>query len=171
MPGCVRLIHYSKKEQEEKIHLVFAGIAECLHRLGIFIVNWFVSFKFWETVRHLDYYLEITKRKPAPGSVGNSNELYTSSKSQHENKKKMLYRGKVAGLLVVSTAVIVRSCLTYFLQRRLKVLNEGYSESYLLFICINDMIILIGYSICLCLIIGALKRLDRLLNDEAFWGG
>ena len=83
----------------------------------------------------------------------------------------MLYRGKVAGLFVVSTAVMVRSCLSYFLQRRLKVLNQGYSASYMILICINDMIILIGYSICLCLIVGALKRLDRLLNDEAFWGG
>lgn len=47
VPGCVRLTHYSKKEEEEKIHLAFAETAECLHRLGIFIVNWFVSFKFW----------------------------------------------------------------------------------------------------------------------------
>ena len=111
----MRLIHYSKREEEEKIHLVFAGIAECLHRLGIFIVNWFVSFKFWETVRHLEYYLEITKNKPAPGSLMTTDELSASSKMQLESQKKLLQRTKIIGLVVVTSAIIARSFLNYFL--------------------------------------------------------
>ena len=43
--------------------IVLASIGSGLHRLGVFAVTWLISFKFWNTICQISFYLENARRR------------------------------------------------------------------------------------------------------------
>ena len=56
------------------------GFAHCLHELGVFIIIWFVTFKYWETAKKLSMALTTISTSNQSGINSGLNSIHARLK-------------------------------------------------------------------------------------------
>ena len=138
------------------IEFILTEIGRSLENISTFIIVWLISFKYWETITQLIFYLG--------NEAGATKEILRMRHEKYSFRKKM-------GIAIVCITVMLRALFQYLSIQYIQS-NEGNHHNliYLAILTLLDIVVATGYVICLWLVTKAVNVLRRFLKEETVEG-